>query len=302
MSEQRIRELLDEVAGPVPAPNLADQAWQRARRSRRRLVVAGAAVAAAVLVIGFGVLPPLRGGQEEPQPAKAPLAGRTFVAVSVTEGGKPAELPNREVSLAFTRDGKIRAKLGCGEISTGISAERGRLETTGERTESSCSAVDPQPEWPRTLLNAGPAYHLVGNTLTLTAGRTTAVYRDLGHSPLGRTFVSTYLSKNGQALDILVDTQARLAFTRAGELRADVGCNQRTGTVDLRGGRIRVQLGESTVMYCGDVRTQETWLRQFLDAGPAWRLDGATLTLTSGTTHLVLVDAVVADPSAQPTR
>jgi heat shock protein HslJ len=296
MTEQRIRDLLDDVARPVPAPNLAGQSWQRARTiRRRRFAVAGAVAAVAVLVVGVGVLPSLRGGRQDPEPAKAPLAGRTFVAVSVTEGGKPGEMPTRQVSLDFSADGKLKADLGCGEISSPVSADDGRLKLVGERTESTCDSKDPQPEWPRQLLDAGPAYRLDGDRLTLTAGRTRAVWRDFGEGLTGRSFVSSSLTKNGEPSDALAGTRARLTFTRDGKLYADVGCNVWSWTVDPRGRRLGSEL-EATEALCPDVPAPESWLSDFIQSDPAWRLDGATLVLTGGKTRLELRDLEVAEP------
>lgn len=60
MSEQHLREGLEELAGQVPdREGLEEQAWAQARRTRcRRIVLAGVA-AAAVLVAGVAVVPQL---------------------------------------------------------------------------------------------------------------------------------------------------------------------------------------------------------------------------------------------------
>ena len=50
-------------------------------------------------------------------------------------------------------------------------------------------------------------------------------------------------------------------------------------------------------MGCDPPRhAQDAWLGKVLGAGPAWRLDGPTLTVRTEDTELVLTDREVADP------
>ncbi len=74
MSEQRLRELLHESVQHESGPDLADAAWERAQRSRRRsrfAVVAGSVAAVVVLVGGFSVL---QRPDSVPRPMPAPGA------------------------------------------------------------------------------------------------------------------------------------------------------------------------------------------------------------------------------------
>ncbi|HYJ68872.1 MAG TPA: hypothetical protein VEX15_14575 [Nocardioidaceae bacterium] len=56
MTEQRMRELLHEVADVVPPPNAADQAWRRSVRVRRRRTVGTVLAVAASIVAVVGLV------------------------------------------------------------------------------------------------------------------------------------------------------------------------------------------------------------------------------------------------------
>jgi hypothetical protein len=56
MTEQRVRELLTEVADAVPPPEVAERAWRRSVRVRRRRVAGTALLAVGVVVAVIGVV------------------------------------------------------------------------------------------------------------------------------------------------------------------------------------------------------------------------------------------------------
>jgi hypothetical protein len=56
MTEQRVRELLTEVADAVPPPEVAERAWHRSVRVRRRRVAGTAVLAVGVVVAVIGVV------------------------------------------------------------------------------------------------------------------------------------------------------------------------------------------------------------------------------------------------------
>ena len=55
MTEQRVRELLGEVADAVPPPDVAERAWRRSVRVRRRRVAGAAVLAVGAVVAAVGV-------------------------------------------------------------------------------------------------------------------------------------------------------------------------------------------------------------------------------------------------------
>ena len=62
MTEQRVRELLSEVADAVPPPQLAERAWRQSVRVRRRRVAATAVVAVGTVVAVIGIVGALNDG------------------------------------------------------------------------------------------------------------------------------------------------------------------------------------------------------------------------------------------------
>lgn len=113
----------------------------------------------------------------------------------------------------------------------------------------------------------------------------------------GRTFLAESVTENGEPRDLVEGTGIRLEFTADGELRANAGCNHLFTDVDIREGRLDVGLIGGTEMGCDPPRhDQDNWLAAVLERDPEWALDGDRLTLTAGTTEMVLLDRRVADP------
>jgi hypothetical protein len=82
MTEQRMRELLHEVADVVPPPNVADAAWRRSVRVRRRhrvgtAVLAAGSVVAVIGVVGFVTDGVSDGGNAGPSPVASPAPPET---------------------------------------------------------------------------------------------------------------------------------------------------------------------------------------------------------------------------------
>lgn len=107
----------------------------------------------------------------------------------------------------------------------------------------------------------------------------------------------TFLSGETKPHTLVPGTRVSLAFTDDGRLVASAGCNTMSGQVDVGGRTLAVDGLATTEMGCDPPRhAQDDWLAKTLGAGPRWRLDGPTLTLTTGDTTLVLTDREVADP------
>ena len=70
-----------------------------------------------------------------------------------------------------------------------------------------------------------------------------------------------------------------------------------SGPVDTAGGRLTTSALASTEMGCdAPLMEQDAWFGDLLAAAPVWKLDGDTLTVTSGDTTITLADRRVADP------
>ncbi|OJF12082.1 hypothetical protein [Couchioplanes caeruleus] len=92
MGENRLAELLQEAASGIAAPSLAEAAWARARRVRRRRYATICASAAAVLAVTAGLVLPL-GGRGLPNPPTTTPPAQQPVAHLM-----PGTLPRRGIA------------------------------------------------------------------------------------------------------------------------------------------------------------------------------------------------------------
>ncbi len=130
--------------------------------------------------------------------------------------------------------------------------------------------------------------------------------------PLGKAYLSTAVTEDGEPKQLVPKTRIRLEFTRVPNknadgprvydvLRAHAGCN-RMGTAVAAGellthGTLRIDgLGGTQVGCQPPLLDQEEWLKTFLMSKPSWRLTGDELTLVSGGTTITLLDRKIAEP------
>lgn len=105
----------------------------------------------------------------------------------------------------------------------------------------------------------------------------------------GRTFLSVP-GGDGSGPALVPGSVVRLDF-RDGSLGASAGCNSMGGDLSADGDRLVVGVLSMTEMACDPpLMEQDEWLAQFLSSRPTAQLDGATLTLTSDGTRLVLTE------------
>src|SRR5262245_16776206 len=102
MTEPRVRELLTEVADAVPPPEVAERAWRRSVRVRRRRVAGTAVLAVGIVVAVIGVVAVFNDG-----------SGAIFDG----DGRTDVVAPPRPPEAAFPRPpdahvGSIRAWIG----------------------------------------------------------------------------------------------------------------------------------------------------------------------------------------------
>jgi heat shock protein HslJ len=115
----------------------------------------------------------------------------------------------------------------------------------------------------------------------------------------GRTFLSTAVTRDGAAAQLVPGTQVRLSFN-GGQLGASAGCNMMSGTYTLDGERLLLANAGVTEMGCDALRqAQDDWLFRTLGGQPTLALNGNDLTVTLGATVINLLDREVADPDLQ---
>ena len=131
-------------------------------------------------------------------------------------------------------------------------------------------------------------------------------------TPLGKTYLSTAITEDGEPKQLVPNTRIRLGLARVPNknaegprvydvVRAHVGCN-RLGTAVAAGelladGTLWIPgLGGTQVGCRPPLRDQEQWLKTFLTSQPSWQVNGDQLTLTSGGTTITLLDRKIAEP------
>ncbi|HUG04992.1 MAG TPA: META domain-containing protein [Candidatus Limnocylindria bacterium] len=114
----------------------------------------------------------------------------------------------------------------------------------------------------------------------------------------GHTFLSTGVTENGQAKQLVAGTRIRLGFSDDGRrIAVHAGCNHLGGEARVQDGRLVAEDMAMTAMACDGGRSeQDAWLARFLTGRPTIRLSGTELVLANSTTEIRLLDRTVADP------
>jgi heat shock protein HslJ len=118
-----------------------------------------------------------------------------------------------------------------------------------------------------------------------------------GDALVGRTFLSTSVTEDGQPRPLVPGTQVQLSFPSRGRFTASAGCNIHAGTVEVQRDRLVMEVQTSTERACDLPREeQDAWLVGFLSGDPAYVLRGTFLRLQVGATVMELVDREVTEP------
>jgi heat shock protein HslJ len=119
----------------------------------------------------------------------------------------------------------------------------------------------------------------------------------VGEWPADRTFLSTSVSQGGKDRPLVAGTRITLQFQRAGGLSAQAGCNHLGGSGRLDGDVLVLGDLAMTEMACdADRMAQDSWLAEFLTAGPTWSLTGDDLVLRRGDVQIRFTDREAVDP------
>jgi heat shock protein HslJ len=119
---------------------------------------------------------------------------------------------------------------------------------------------------------------------------------DLGQTLVGREYVSTSVTKGGEAYPLVPGTQVRLGFG-TDQITAQAGCNTLSGTASWDGATLVVENLGGTEMGCGEaLMAQDSWLAGILTSSPTVSADGDKLTLDSGDYRLSFLDRRTAIP------
>jgi hypothetical protein len=119
----------------------------------------------------------------------------------------------------------------------------------------------------------------------------------------GRTFVAVELRDDQRSYDLADGSPIVVAFSADGEaVRIDFtgGCNDHHAAIEAADRRLHLHEITRTDHDCpAELAEQDAWTRDFLEAHPAWQLDGERLLLTAGQVTLELRDDTDADSSEE---
>jgi heat shock protein HslJ len=228
------------------------------------------------------------------------LRGQTFVTTTVTVNDEPRHLVDGTQALIGFTDEGITLEAGCNQMSGRAAYADGVLRVDGMGgTEMGC---DPprmdQDAWLAGFLTDDPRYALDGETLTLTDGNTEITLEPEAAQPQAALVGTRWRLDGiieGSGPGAAVSTvpgglRPVLRLTRAGQLGAQLGCNQGGGAVEVDADTLHLAEFPSTLMACrpGPRSELEHLVTRVLGTGDiGYTLDGQTLTLTRGQHGLV---------------
>jgi heat shock protein HslJ len=226
--------------------------------------------------------------------APNPLSGRTFLATALTDNGKPrALLPNTELSVEFTDDGRLIAQAGCNTMQGPVNTADGKLVLDGglASTAIGCPpASGEQDAFVAKVIGASPSWRLAGDRLTITSGRTTLdlVPREAVHPDRNLT-ATTWVVDTMLDGDVASSTPAgappiTLVFDST-RVAADTHCNGVGADYTVNGDTIVFTEGASTLIGCApEIAQGEKAVSEVLNGEVTYKItaDRLTLTNTSG--------------------
>lgn len=189
-------------------------------------------------------------------PAPNPLQGRKFVAMAVTDDGKPRELvPKSELSLEFTDDGRLIARAGCNMMQGNVDTSGGTLTVDAlSMTEMGCEpALLDQDKFVADVLAANPKWELNDGRFTVRAGTTVfdmtaeeETVRDLK----GTTWVLDTLIDGDTASSMQAGAPEVTLVFDGKKVTADTHCNGYMAEYTVSGDTVTFTPGASTLMAC----------------------------------------------------
>jgi heat shock protein HslJ len=200
-----------------------------------------------------------QGAASEQPPALQPdpLRGKTFLAMAVTEDGKPRQLaPQTELSVEFTDDGRLIARAGCNIMQGQVDTADGTLTVKDglSMTEMGCDKPrHDQDQFVAGVLSANPKWELTDGRLTIRAGTTVfdmAAEDQTTRNLKGTTWVLDTLVEGETASSMAAGAPEVTLVFDGKKVVADTHCNGYTAEYVIAGDTITFTPGASTLMAC----------------------------------------------------
>jgi heat shock protein HslJ len=251
-------------------------------RLRAGLVVLGVLMAAGCASGGPG------GGPAPGAGGSVDVAGRTFLSTAVTGA---TLVPETQVRLSFTDDGRVTANAGCNGMGGPYALDGATLVVDDLAiTEMGCDpARHEQDTWLSGLLTGRPTLTLDGDTLVVTGSTSTLTLRDREvmqpDQPLvGPRWTVDTLLEGDSASSVPAGAEAYLVIEDTGgahRAMGHTGCNQFGGPVEV--GAAELTFGDvvTTKKACtGGADTLERAVLAVLNAPTAtYEIEADRLTL-----------------------
>lgn len=232
--------------------------------------------------------PPTASPAPSDSAAPAGLDGRTFLSVSITDGGDDRPLVGDSRIRLSLDAGNLGANAGCNSMSGAYSLDGDVLVVDMlASTEMACDpALMAQDQMLANFLTSRPRVALNGNDLVLTSGETVMTMLDEEEATPDQALVGTVWTLDsiieGDAVSsVPMGVTATLTFADDGTVAIQPGCNTGRSDYTIDGDTITFGPVALTRMACEGAAGQvENAVLAVLDSGPLdFTIDGGRLTL-----------------------
>ena len=184
----------------------------------------------------------------------ASLSGRTFVSTEVTGHDL---VPGSTITMTFPNAQTVSVNAGCNTMSGGASVEGGVLQVGPlATTQMGCPApLMTQDAWLAALLTKGMAIEAQGETLVLSADEVTITLTDRKVAEPDLPFVGTDWLLDGIVANDAVTHYGVVATMSTDGSRINyLACNTHSGKITINGNTATTEMVLSTNMACADSR------------------------------------------------
>lgn len=198
-------------------------------------------------------------------------------------------------AVTLTFDGtRLGVRAGCNQMSGDYEVVGGVLKPgMMATTEMACDQPLMAQDSAVAAFLPGAAATLAGNTLTLAKDGVTLTLVDTevanpDRGLEGIRWVVTGIQSGDAVSSVPGGVTASLVFD-GGTVTVESGCNGGSGSYAVTGGRITFGVIATTLILCSDdIMALETAVRSTLQGTATYAIDADTLTLTNGSTGLIL--------------
>lgn len=243
-----------------------------------------------LVVAGCNLLPGGGGG------TGGSIEGR-WILTSYDANGTSTPVPSGVTVTAAFAAGNVAGSGGCNSYSGPYTVDGAKVDIGPLRsTLKACIGPEADVETAYfAALDKAATFTATTDALTLfdSSGKTLLVYKAGPANPLvGSWIVTGYNNGNEAVVSPAAGTELTAVFGEDGSLSGNSGCNTFNGTYTLEGEALTVGPLATTKMACEEpAMSQETQFLAALQGATGYRVEGANVTLTSGsgdqTTNMV---------------